>query len=143
MKHILNNFKFRLPAKEDNIKICVAAVSNFVSLMNPSLMELGDIRCSVGEAFGNCVTHAYKDLPENKEGFVYVSVRLYDIREVSVEISDNGCGFENANEILHREPTPENQGMGFTVIRSFMDSVIIKSKVGKGTTILMRKALIK
>lgn len=143
MKHIINNLKFRLPAKDENIKICVAAVSNFMSLMNPTLEELGDVRCAVGEAFSNTFMHAYKDLPEDKDGFVYVSVRLYDIREISIEISDNGCGFENAVEILNRAPSPDNPGMGFTIMRSFMDSVLIKSKVGKGTTILMRKALIK
>lgn len=143
MKHILNNFKFRLPALEDNVVICRAAVSNFVALYNPTIEELADIRASVSEAFQNCVNHAYKDLPKDKDGYVYVSVRYYDLREVSIEISDNGCGFENAYDILHREPGPGNQGMGFILIRNFMDSVIIKSKPGKGTTILMRKALAK
>jgi stage II sporulation protein AB (anti-sigma F factor) len=141
MKHILNNLKFRLPALEDNVALCSMAVSNFVGLYNPSIEELGDIRCSVSEAFQNCVNHAYNDLPEGKDGFVYVSVRYYDLREVSIEISDNGCGFENANEVLNREPGPGNNGMGFILMRNFMDSVIIKSKPGKGTTILMRKAL--
>ena len=134
MKHIINNMKFRLPALDENVGICTTVVSNFASLLNPSVEELGDIRCAVTEAFTNCVKHAYKDLPENKDGYVYVSVRLYDLKEVTVEISDNGCGFE-------LETSPRDTGMGFTIIRSFMDSVIIKSKVGKGTTILMRKAL--
>lgn len=133
MKHIINGFKFRLPAVDENVAICAAAVSNFVSLLNPTVEEIADIRVSVSEAFSNCVQHAYKDLPENKDGFVYVEVRLLDIREVTIEISDNGCGFELETR---REPC-----MGFTVMREFMDRVIIKSKPGKGTTILMRKAL--
>ena len=85
------------------------------------------------EAFENCVNYAYKDLPKDKDGFVYVSVRYYDLREVSIEISDNGCGFE-----FETKTTP---CIGFTIMNEFMDSVIIKSKPGKGTTILMRKAL--
>lgn len=132
MKHILNDIKFRLPASDENVGLCVAMISNFVGLYNPTVEELGDIRCAVSEAFTNCVEHAYKDLPENKTGYVYVSARYYDLREVSIEISDNGCGFD-----LDRT-TP---CMGYTIIKEFMDSVITKSKIGKGTTILMRKAL--
>lgn len=33
--------------------------------------------------------------------------------------------------------------MGFIVMNAFMDSVDIKSKIGKGTTVLMRKRLAK
>jgi stage II sporulation protein AB (anti-sigma F factor) len=33
----------------------------------------------------------------------------------------------------------ERSGMGFTVMESFMDSVIVKSEAGKGTTIIMYK----
>ena len=100
---------------------------------NPTSEELADIRCSVSEAVANCATHAYKK-PSNKS-FIYISARLYDNGEFSIEISDNGCGFDtaqigkNANEL------------GFVVMRNFMDSVNIKSKIGKGTTVLMGKFL--
>lgn len=135
MKHIINSFKFRLPALDENVGICVAAISNFVGLYNPTVEELSDIRCSVSEAFSNCVEHAYKDYSANKERFVYVEVRYYDLREVTITISDNGCGFEPD---IRREPS-----IGFMIMREFMDSVIVKSNLGKGTTILMRKALVK
>lgn len=135
MKHILNNMKFRLPALNENVGLCVAMVSNFVGLYNPTVEELGDIRCAVSEAFYNCVMHAYKDLPKDKDGYVYVSVRYYDLREITVEISDNGCGF------VDTEKLSDISCSGFTIIRNLMDSAIIKSKLGKGTTILMRKAL--
>ena len=141
MKHILNNIKFRLPALDQNVSICTAIVSNFSSLLNPTIEELGDIRISVGEAFKNAVQHAYKDLEEGKEGFVYIQVRLYDLREVTVEISDNGCGIEDVDSVLDRKSSFDFPGMGFMIMKNFMDTVIVKSKVGKGTTILMRKAL--
>jgi stage II sporulation protein AB (anti-sigma F factor) len=35
----------------------------------------------------------------------------------------------------------ERCGMGFLVMESFTDSLSVKSKVGKGTTVLMRKIL--
>ena len=128
-----NNLTFKLPALPENTDVCVAMVSKFVSLINPTVEELGDIRCSVNEAFDNCVKHAYKHIPDNKNGFVYVSVRLYERREVTVEISDNGCGFK-----METKTTPN---IGLMAMNVFMDDVKIKSKVGKGTTILMRKQL--
>jgi stage II sporulation protein AB (anti-sigma F factor) len=91
----------------------------------------------------NCVSHAYKQ-PSEKD-YIYLSARLYDNGEFSIEISDNGCGFDNVQ--WHIEPmhttssSNEHCGMGFTVMQSFMDSVDVKSKIGKGTTILMRKKL--
>lgn len=133
MKHIVNDFKFRLPALNANVDVCVGAISSFVKTYNPSVEELGDIRISVTEAFANCVEHAYKDHPDKQNAFVYVSIRLYDNNVVSIEISDNGCGF--------KFETRRNECIGFTIMNEFMDSVIAKSKVGKGTTILMRKEL--
>ena len=35
----------------------------------------------------------------------------------------------------------ERCGMGFLVMESFTDSLSVKSRVGKGTTVLMRKIL--
>jgi stage II sporulation protein AB (anti-sigma F factor) len=78
-------------------------------------------------------------------GYVYISARLYDSREITVEISDNGCGIENIAEarmprFTSGEPG-ERCGMGFLVMESFMDSLSVKSKPGRGTTVLMRKIL--
>ena len=35
----------------------------------------------------------------------------------------------------------ERCGMGFLVMKSFTDTLTVKSKVGKGTVVLMRKIL--
>ena len=60
-----------------------------------------------------------------------------------IRITDNGCGIENPE--LARTPSfttgesGERCGMGFLVMESFTDSLSVKSRVGKGTTLLMRK----
>lgn len=135
MKKITNEIKVRLTANNFCDEIARGCVTAFLnnSHKNPTSEELGDIRCSVSEAVTNCAVHAYKE-PSDKN-FIYISARLYDNGEFSIEISDNGCGFDtarigkNANE------------MGFLIMKNFMDSVDIKSKIGKGTTVLMRKFL--
>lgn len=145
MKRIINEMKLRLPAKSVNESVARACISAFIAELNPSVEELGDIRCAVSEAVTNCIVHAYRDREEGDPCHIYISVRLYDNREITVEVSDNGCGIENVE--MARTPMfttgepGERCGMGFLVMESFTDSLTVKSRVGKGTTVLMRKIL--
>ena len=77
--------------------------------------------------------------------YVYISCRLYEPREITVEVSDNGCGIEDVERarapmFTTGEPG-ERCGMGFLVMESFTDELSVKSKLGKGTSVLMRKIL--
>lgn len=145
MKRIINEMKLRLPALSVNEAVSRAVISAFMAELNPTVEELGDVRCAVSEAVTNCIVHAYGKRSEEDPGPIYISCRLYDSREISVEISDNGCGIEDVD--LARVPTyttgehGERCGMGFLVMESFMDFLSVKSRLGKGTTVLMRKKL--
>lgn len=145
MKKIINEMKLRLPAISINESVARSVISAFSAELDPTVEELGDLRCAVSEAVTNCIVHAYRGLPAGEVGYIYISVRLYDTREISVEISDNGCGIENV--ALARTPayttgeSDERCGMGFLVMESFTDSLSVKSKPGRGTTVLMRKIL--
>ena len=137
--------KLRLPAISVNEAVARSVISAFSAELNPTVEELGDLRCAVSEAVTNSIVHAYRYLPSGEVGNIYISVRLYDTREISVEISDNGCGIEDVARA--REPmfttgeVGERCGMGFLVMESFTDFLSVKSKPGKGTTVLMRKIL--
>ncbi|MBE6550281.1 MAG: anti-sigma F factor [Ruminococcaceae bacterium] len=137
--------KLRLPAKSVNEGVCRAVVSAFVAELNPTVEELGDLRCAVSEAVTNAIVHGYRDSEDKDNSFIYISVRLYENREVSVEVSDNGCGIEDVRLAMSPAYTTggseERCGMGFLVMESFTDSLSVKSKLGRGTTVLMRKIL--
>ena len=145
MKKIINEMKLRLPAKSINEGVCRAVISSFAAELNPTVEELGDLRCAVSEAVTNAIVHGYRGVEDTDKAYVYISVRLYDTREITVEISDNGCGIEDV--LLAMTPMyttgedGERCGMGFLVMQSFTDSLSVKSKLGKGTTVLMRKTL--
>lgn len=144
MKKIINEMKLRLPARSVNEAVARSCISSFIAEANPTVEELCDLRCALSEAVTNCIVHAYKGR-EHEACYVYISVRLYDSREVSVEVSDNGCGIEDierarAPMFTTGEPS-ERCGMGFLVMDSFTDSLTVQSTVGKGTRILMRKKL--
>lgn len=145
MKKIINEMKLRLPARSVNEGVCRAFISAFVAELNPTVEELCDLRCAVSEAVTNSIVHGYRYCPEDKGCYVYISVRLYESREVTVEISDNGCGIEDIGLAMSPSFTTgdsiERCGMGFLVMQSFTDALSVKSKVGKGTSVLMRKKL--
>ena len=143
MKRKINDMKLRLPAVSVNEAVARSAVSAFCAELDPSVEELGDLRCAVSEAVTNCIVHAYPGRTD--ECYIYISVRLYDNREVSVEISDNGCGIEDVATARMPSYTTgllgERCGMGFLVMESFTDYLGVKSRPGKGTTVFMRKKL--
>ena len=133
--------KLRLPAISVNEAVSRSVISAFIAELNPTVEEIGDLRCAVSEAVTNCIVHAYRDGP----GHIYISARLYDTREVTVEISDNGCGIEDV--ALARTPayttgeSGERCGMGFLVMESFTDRIRVTSKPNKGTKVVMYKKL--
>ena len=136
--------KLRLPASSVNEAVARACISAFVAEANPTLEELCDLRCALSEAVTNSIVHAYKGM-DKERCYVYISVRLYETREVSIEVSDNGCGIEDIE--LARTPMfttgepSERCGMGFLVMDNFTDTLTVHSTVGKGTRVLMRKKL--
>ena len=59
-------------------------------------------------------------------------------------IKDWGRGIpdvEQARQPLFTTGGEERSGMGFTIMESFMDRLSVRSRVGKGTTVTMRKRI--
>ena len=94
----------------------------------------------MSEAVTNCIVHAYRE----KIGKIYITGELLEGNIIRIKIRDTGCGIENvekAMEPLYTTVGGERAGLGFAVMQSFMDSVKVRSKVGKGTTIVMQKKI--
>jgi stage II sporulation protein AB (anti-sigma F factor) len=141
MKKKINEMKLRLPAISINEAVARSVISAFCAELNPTVEELGDLRCAVSEAVTNCIVHAYKD----SVGIIYITVKLCEGRTVRIEIRDRGRGIENVR--LARQPLyttnaeNERSGMGFTVMESFCDRVRVNSQCKKGTTVTLYKLL--
>ena len=136
-----NEMELILPALSVNEGMARAAVAAFCAQLNPTAVELADLKCAVSEAVTNCIVHAYRE----EAGEIRLSVKLCEGRLVQVEIRDRGCGIPDVKQA--REPLfttdaeGERSGMGFTVMESFCDSVKVHSKVGKGTNVTLLKRL--
>lgn len=141
MKHI-NEVKINFPAKSANEAFARSAVTAFVMQLDPTISELADIKTSVSEAVTNSIVHGYK----GGKGVIYINVRITDSNVVIIKIRDKGCGIEDiekAMEPLFTTGGDERAGLGFAVMQSFMDSIKVSSKLNKGTTVTLKKKIIK
>lgn len=117
-----------------------AAAACFAARLDPTLDEIADIKTSVSEAVTNAIVHAYPDCL----GRVVMRLRLYENNELEVQVKDFGVGIadvEQARTPLFTTGNEERSGMGFTIMESFMDNLKVRSAVGKGTTVTMRKRI--
>jgi stage II sporulation protein AB (anti-sigma F factor) len=136
-----NEMRLTLPSLSVNEGMARAAVAAFCAQLNPTALELADIKCAVSEAVTNCIVHAYRE----EAGEILITVKLCEGRLVQIEIRDRGCGIENVKEarqpLFTTDAAGERSGMGFTVMESFCDELRVQSRMGRGTTVTLLKRL--
>ena len=136
-----NEMRLVLPSLSVNEGMARAAIAAFCAQLNPTAVELADIKCAVSEAVTNCIVHAYR----GTVGEISMTVKLCEGRMTQIEIRDRGCGIEDVKRA--REPLfttdaeNERSGMGFTVMESFCDGVSVSSRIGRGTSVTLLKRL--
>jgi stage II sporulation protein AB (anti-sigma F factor) len=139
--NIVNEMKLSFISKSSNEAFARSAVCAFVASANPDVGDLSDIRTAVSEAVTNCVVHAYREQP----GVIEISAKITDKGEVYIRIKDKGCGIPDVGKAMEPMwtslPNEERSGLGFSVMESFCDSISVRSKVGGGTTVTLRKTL--
>lgn len=135
-----NQMHIEFAALSENESFARMAAAAFLMYLDPSLMEMEDIKTAVSEAVTNAIIHGY----EHSEGMVHLSCEVVD-RTVTIIVSDTGAGIENVEQAMQplytSKPELERSGMGFTMMETFMDSVQVYSRYGEGTTIAMTKSL--
>ena len=139
--NIINETKIYMLSKSCNESYARVAVASFISGLDPTLNELSDIKTAVSEAVTNAIIHGYGD----NMGIIEISIRISDTRVVEITVADKGCGIENtelARQPLFTTGNPEERsGMGFTVMESFTDSLVVESELNEGTRVIMKKKL--
>lgn len=135
-----NKMKVKFLSLSENESFARGVISCFILGLNPSVAEITDIKTAVSEAVTNSIVHGYPD----SVGEIILEAEIED-GKVHINICDNGVGIENVNSAL--EPffttcqTDERSGMGFTIMKSFMDDIRVESAVGSGTKVYMVKKI--
>lgn len=137
---VQNEMKLQMESRSVNEAYARVAVSAFAASLDPTVEELNDIKTAVSEAVTNCIVHAYKDTV----GKIYITVKIFENGTVQITVRDRGCGIadiKKAREPLFTTLGGDRAGLGFSVMESFCDRVQVRSAVGKGTTVTLRKRI--
>jgi len=135
-----NKMHLEFDSKSENESFARVAVAAFCTRLDPTIEEISDIKTAVSEAVTNCVVHGY----EGKDGTITIECSIQD-DWVTVLVHDDGVGIENINKAMEplftSKPELERSGMGFSFMEAFMDELEVNSKIGYGTTVIMKKRI--
>ena len=140
-----NSMEIKIKADLKNVSTIRLAVSTFVSNLNVTVDEIVDIKTAVSEAVTNAIEHDYEE--SNEDNYVLVIVNLENDEDeiVVITVIDFGIGVEDVSLAMTPEyttkPEDEHAGMGFTIMESFMDEVLVESDNESGTKIKLIKKL--
>ena len=137
-----NYMTLEFPSKSSNEAFARSAVACFAAQLDPTMEELGDIRTAVSEAVTNSIVHAYPD----ELGTVTLRCRILKGNILDIVVKDRGVGIgdiEQARRPMYTTGGADRSGMGFTIMESFMTNLDITSEPGKGTTVHMRRKLLR
>lgn len=142
---MLNEVNVKIKGILENIALVRVVVASILAKTNITLDELSDIKTAVSEAVSNAIEHGYN---LEKTGDVDVCIKLGELDGMVyfwIKVEDKGIGIENielaTTPTYTTKPELEHAGMGFTIMETFMDEVVIDSKVGEGTAVTMTKKL--
>ena len=133
-----NQMTLVVDAKTKNESFVRTAIAAFCIEANPNLSEINDVKTAVSEAVTNSIVHGY----EGRDGKITIAAGLCG-NELYLSVIDSGKGIENIEEarkpFFTSKPEQERSGMGFTVMETFMDTVVVKSNENGGLVVQMKK----
>ena len=140
MQRIENYVTLEFLSRSSNEGFARVAAAGFAAQLDPTLDELGDIKTAVSEAVTNAIVHGYPD----QLGRIAVKLKLLTNNTLEITVRDWGAGIDDvqkARQPMFTTGGEERSGMGFTIMESFMDKLVVKSAPGRGTTVTMRKRI--
>lgn len=138
-----NYIKIESKADISNIAPIRLCITTFFSNLDIHIDELMDVKTALSEAITNAIDHAYDT--DNIKNKIQVEASIKDNEIMNIIVKDFGKGIEDISLAMTpaytTKPENEHAGMGFTIMESFMDEVIVDSKINEGTSILLTKRI--
>ena len=136
-----NIMEVKFSAISENESLARVIVASFAAKLDPTVDELVDIKTAVSEAVTNAIIHGYE---EDSSKFVFLRCEI-EGNTIKIIVEDEGYGIENVEKAMEplytSKPELDRSGMGFTVMKSFMDEVEVSSVKDNGTRIEMTKKI--
>ena len=135
-----NHMKLEFASKSSNESFSRVVVAAFAAQLDPTIEQLSDIKTAISEAVTNSIIHGY----EYGDGVIKIEATI-EGDTIKIIVEDSGKGILNLEKAMEpfytSKPDLERSGMGFTVMETFMDDLIVESNESKGTRIIMTKKI--
>ncbi len=138
MDTIADNYvKLTLAAREENVAVARLTAANLAAGIGFTFTEVEEIKVAISEGVSNAMIHGYQGDVSRLVDLVFV------LRggELMVKVKDDGIGIDDIDRAMQPiySSAEDRMGLGFVFMQSFMDSLEVISKPGRGTTLVMKK----
>ncbi len=128
--------ELRIPGQPEFVSVARLTLAGIASRMDFPYERIEDMKVALAEACNNAIQHAYKNgLAPQKEVVVRFTMHA---KNLTMEVEDQGSGFDSKKEIQQPDVTREG-GLGLFLIRSLVDELQMLSTEKKGTRVVMVK----
>ena len=135
-----NYFKLEIEAKNINEGFARGVVALFAGQLSPTVSEISDIKTAVSEAVTNSIVHGYG----GKGGKIILEAKI-DGNKLDITITDFGVGIDDIDMALQpfftSKADEEHSGMGFTLMDSFMNELLVEKNNPSGLIVRMKKVI--
>lgn len=133
-----NYVRLEFPSLPENVSFARSCVGAFAAQLDCTLEEIEEIRLVVSEAVSNSIIHGYVNRPYEK---IVVLATILENRTMEIMIEDYGRGIADIDQAM--EPSyssdPGRMGLGFSLMKSFMDEIEVYSEPGHGTSVKLKR----
>ncbi|HVL92819.1 MAG TPA: ATP-binding protein [Acidimicrobiales bacterium] len=131
--------QLELPADARMLPKTRRAVDGYMEDLGSGPDERADVVLALDEACGNVIRHAF---PAGADGVIRLRAEITD-STVTVQVEDDGVGFDPYSVTLDRAGHEDVSGRGLGIIRELMTTVELESPVtpSGGTRVRMEKVL--
>lgn len=125
--------KMEITSNPEYVGIIRLTTSGIANKIGFSIDDIEDMKVAVSEACTNAIKHSNNDV-------FNITFSMLE-NGLTIEIQDNGKGYDVENTLQPDLENPKESGLGLFIIQTLMDDVSIESKENKGTIVKMTKYL--
>ena len=137
---IENKVILEFSALSENEALARNVAGLFAIQFSPTISQISDIKTAVSEAVTNSIVHGY---PDKKGSIIMELIRLNN--KLHINVIDHGVGIKDVSLALEpfftTKEEEERSGMGFTIMKTFMDEVKVESSIDGGVRVSMYKII--
>ena len=137
---IENKVILEFSALSENEALARNVAGLFAIQFSPTISQISDIKTAVSEAVTNSIVHGYPD----KKGTIIMEL-IRNNNKLHINVIDHGVGIKDVSLALEpfytTKEEEERSGMGFTIMKTFMDEVKVDSSIDGGVKVSMYKII--